>query len=161
MGSRFYVSVFSNSPMKAYPDNTISAFTMQLAHALDLAAVSWEGALCEFSCSPPKVGTQKPHAVFYDTNALIYCELITPQFVSHSKIRCLRTFIPHTPFCNEIVQPTAFCKELFEYLYYVRVEKRTFRDVRILIIDTAGNPIAFPDSKIPAKAVLHFRRIFQ
>jgi len=31
------------------------------------------------------------------------------------------------------------------------VEKRTFRDINLLVIDTAGNPIAFQDSKTPAK----------
>jgi len=68
MGSSFYVTLFSNSSMKAYPDITIS-FTVQLAHEIDLAGAGWEVAICEFSCPPPKVGTQKPHAVFYDTNA--------------------------------------------------------------------------------------------
>ena len=55
----------------------------------------------------------------------------------------------------------AFCNEVFENLYYVPVEKRTFRDITILIIDTAGNPIAFQDSKTPAKFVLHIRRVLQ
>jgi len=48
-----------------------------------------------------------------------------------------------------------------ENLYYVPVEKRTFRDITILIIDIAGNPIAFPDSKIPANVVVHFRLVLQ
>ena len=111
MGSSFYVTLFSNSSTKAYTDNMISAFTVQLAHEIDLGTDSWEMVLCDFSCLPPKVGTQKPHAVFYDTNALIYCDLIALQFVSHSMVRCLRTFIPPTAFCNEVVHPTAFCNE--------------------------------------------------
>ena len=82
MGSSFYVILFSNASMKAYPDNTISAFTVQLVHEIDLAGDSWEVALCDFACPPPKVGGQNPHAVFYDTNALIYCDLIAPQFVT-------------------------------------------------------------------------------
>ena len=128
-------SLFSNSSMKAYPDNTISAFTVQLAHEIYLGTASWEMAHCEFSCPPPKVGTQKPHAVFYDKNAFIYCDLIAPWFVNHSKVRCLRTFIPPTAFCNEVVHPTAFCNEVFKNLYNVPVEKRTLRDITILIID--------------------------
>ena len=134
---------------------------MQLAHKIDLAGASWEVALCEFSCPPPKVGSQKPHAVFYDTNALIYYDLIASQFVSHSKVRCLRTFIPPTAFCNEAVHPKAFCNEVFENLYYVPVEKRTFRDVTILIVDTVGKPIVFADSKTLAKVALHFQRVLQ
>ena len=160
MDSSFNVTLFSNSSMKAYPDKTISAFMVQLAHEIDLGTYSWELALCEFSCPPPNVGTLKHHSVFYDTNALIYCDLITPQFVSHSKVRCLRIYNPPTAFCNEDIHPIAFCNEVFENLY-LPVEKRTFRDITILIIDTVGNPIAFPDSKTPAKVVLHFRRVLQ
>jgi hypothetical protein len=96
--------------MKDHLDHTISAFTVQLAHEIDLAADSWEVALCEFSCPPPKVGTHKPHAVFYDTNALIYYDLIDLQFVCHSKVRCLRTFI--LPMAYEVIHPTAFCNEI-------------------------------------------------
>ena len=157
MGSSFYVTLFSNSYMKYHPDNTISAFTVQLAHEIDLTDASCEVALCEFSCQPFKVGSQKPHAVFYDTNALIYCDLRVPQFVSHCKDRCLRTFIPTKAFCNEVVHPKAFCNEVFQNLFYVPVEKRAFRDITILIIDTVGKPIAFPDSRSPAKVVLHLR----
>jgi len=76
MGSSFYVTLFSNSSMKAYPANMLSSFTVQLAHEIDLAVDSWEVALCEFSCPPPKVGSQKPTAVFYVRNAFIYCDLI-------------------------------------------------------------------------------------
>ena len=90
---------------------------MQLAHEIDLAGASWEVALVEYSCPPPKVGTQKTQAVFYYTNALIYYDFIAPQFLSHSKVRCLRTFVPPTAFCNEVVQPTAFWNEVFENLY--------------------------------------------
>ena len=97
MGYSFYVTMFSNTSMKAYPANTISSFTVELAHEIDLAGYRWEVTLCEFSCSPPKVGSQTPPAVFYNTYALIYCDLIAPQFVSHSIVRCLRTFIPQRP----------------------------------------------------------------
>jgi len=78
MGSSFYVTLFSNSSLKAYPNNTISSFTVQLAHEIDLAVDSWEVALCEFMCPPPKAGSKKQRAVFYDTNGLIYCNLIAP-----------------------------------------------------------------------------------
>ena len=51
--------------------------------------------------------------------------------------------------------------EVFENLYYVPVENRAFPDITILVIDTVGNAIAFPDSQTPAKVVLHFRRVLQ
>jgi len=108
-----------------------------------------------------KYAAKNPRCFLRYERHLIYCDLIVPQFVGHSKVRCLRTFILPTTFCNEVVQPTAFCNEVFENLYYVPVEKRAFRDITILIIDTVGNPIAFPDRKTPAKVVLHFRRFIQ
>ena len=76
MGFSFYVTLFRNASMKAYPDNKISSFTVQLPNEMDLAGDSWEVAHCEFTCPPPIVGTQKPHVVFYGANAFIYCELI-------------------------------------------------------------------------------------
>ena len=91
MGSSLYVTLFSNSCMKACPENTIFEFTMQLAHEIVLGKDSCEVALCKFSCHPSNVGILKPHAVFFDTNALIYCDLITSQIISHSKLPCLRT----------------------------------------------------------------------
>jgi len=53
MGSSFYVTLFSNSSMKSYPANTISSFTVQLAHEIDLAGDIRKVAHCEFSCPPP------------------------------------------------------------------------------------------------------------
>ena len=153
MGSSFYVTLFSNSSMKTYPNNTISSFTVQLTHEIDLAGDSWEVALCEFSSPPPKTGSKNPRAVFYDTNGLIYCDLIAPHFVSHSKVRCLRTFIHPTAFCNEVVQPTAFYNEVFENLYYVPVEKRSFRDITILVIDTVG-------TRLPSRIARGLRKSF-
>ena len=76
MGSNFYVTLFSNSCIKNYPDNTFSAFAVQFSHEIDKGTNSWEDKLCDFSCPLPKVGNLKPHAVFYDTNALIYCDLL-------------------------------------------------------------------------------------
>ena len=59
MVSSFYVTLFSNSSMKAYADNTISAFTVQLARDIDLGTDSCEVAICEFSCLSPNIGNLK------------------------------------------------------------------------------------------------------
>jgi hypothetical protein len=64
----------------------ISAFTVQLPHEIDLVIDSWQLDLGNFSSSLPKLGNLKLHVFFYDMKALIYCDLITPQFVSHSKV---------------------------------------------------------------------------
>jgi len=50
MGCNLYVTLFSNSSTKAYPDNTFSVFTVQLAREIDLGTDSWDVALYEFSC---------------------------------------------------------------------------------------------------------------
>ena len=42
----FYVTLFSDSYMKAYPNNSIAAFTVQLAHDVVLSGKeAWEVAL--------------------------------------------------------------------------------------------------------------------
>ena len=47
----FYMTLFSNSSMKAYPNNSITAFTVQLGHEILLSGNDvWEVAICEFSC---------------------------------------------------------------------------------------------------------------
>ena len=38
----FYFTMFSNTSMKAYPNSTIGAFTLQLAHEVDVCTDSWE-----------------------------------------------------------------------------------------------------------------------
>ena len=97
--------------MKAYPNSTIGAFTVLLADEKDLGTDRWVVAIYEFSCPPPTVGTITPHVVIVNTNVLIYCDLIIPQFVGQLKVRCLRTFI----------YPTVFCNHVFENLYYLAV----------------------------------------
>jgi len=37
----FYVTELINFSMKAYPNNTIAAFTVQLAHEIDLVHIGW------------------------------------------------------------------------------------------------------------------------
>ena len=88
-----YVTLFSNSSMKAYSNNMIATFAVKLAHETDLGTDRWEMAIYEFSCPTPSVDNIKPHVVVGDTNALIYCDFITAQFVSLLKVWILRTFI--------------------------------------------------------------------
>ena len=55
--------------------------------------------------------------------------------------------------------PTDYDSEyLFQNVYYVPLEKKTFRDIRIEILNQAGDLIPFSDSQTPLKVVLHFRR---
>ena len=48
---------------------------------------------------------------------------------------------------------------IYNDVYYVPVEKRMFRDIRIEILNLTGEKVAFEDSKTPLKVVLHFRRV--
>jgi len=139
----FYVTLFSNSLTKAYPDNTIGAFTVQLAHELDLGTNRWEVAICEFSCPPPKVDTIKSHVVVGDTHTLIYCDLITPQFVSHLKARCLRTFIHPTALCNQVFKTCITCPSKSKYY-----ERLLFKYSTML------------GTRSPSRVARHLRRSF-
>jgi hypothetical protein len=138
----FYKTLFSNSSQKTYTANTLADFTIQLAQSIDLQGSSdnWEVGLCEISCPPNTTGV---------TNALIYCDLITQQFVGSDYVRCLRSFS----------QPTKNGNLAFQNVYYVPVEKRIFHDISITIIDLNGKKIPFVSGEVPVKLVLHFRRV--
>ena len=146
----FYVTLFSNASQDIYPDNKIAAFTTQLAKPIRLnPSEIWEVGLSELSYSvtswQPKVLDMR-----YFMNALMYCDLIAPQLIGTTKVRCLRSFR---------IVPTDYDSEyLFTNMYYVPLEKKTFRDIRIEILNQAGELIPFSDSQTPLKAVLHFRR---
>jgi len=113
--NHFYITLFSNASQKFHPKNTLAEFTIQLAQRIDLGLTdNWEVGLCEFSCPPPqKAPNMKPIEVIGETNALIYCNLITPQFLGSDYVRCLRTFI----------HPSKFCDHAFHNVYYVPVQK--------------------------------------
>jgi hypothetical protein len=146
----FYVTVFSNASQKLYTDNTLATFTTHLAQPIDLDPNDrWEVGICKVTCPPPIVGTLRSNVLVGDTNVLIYCNLIAPQFVGGNLVRCLRTFI----------SPTHHCQQVFETVYYVPVEKRRFQDIRIELLNLEGKRVNFRDRKTPVKVVLHFRRV--
>jgi len=148
--NHFYITLFSNASQKLHIKDTLSEFTIQMAQRIDLGSTdNWEVGLCEFSCPPPKSGTFRPIEVIGEKNALIYCDLITPQFVGSSYVRCLRTFI----------HPSKYCEHAFHNIYYVPVEKRTFQDISIWIKDQKGKFLKLESSELPTKVVLHFRRV--
>jgi hypothetical protein len=74
---------FSNASQKIHSSNTLADFIIQLEQRIDLGSTgNWEVGVCEFSCPPPlRSGNINPIGVIGETNALIYCDLITPQFV--------------------------------------------------------------------------------
>jgi len=125
----FYNTLFSNSSQKVHPANTLAEFTIQLAQSIDLGSRdNWEVGSREFSCPPSYPITVKPYELAGETNALVYCDLITQHFVGNDYVRCLRTFI----------HPIIYCDNAFQNVYYVSVEKRTFPDISMLITDVNG-----------------------
>jgi hypothetical protein len=146
----FYITLFSNSSQNTYPANKLSEFTIKLAQPIDLGSTDdWEVGLCGFSCPPPFPDKAQPYELVGQTNALVYCDLNTQLVVGNDYVRCLRTFI----------HPTKYCDHAFQNIYYVPVENRTFRDISILITKLNGKKIPFEGGEMPVKLVLNFRRV--
>jgi hypothetical protein len=142
----FFITLFSNASQHLYPDNKIAALTIQLAQPIILdPSEIWEVGLCEIS-SPSTM------PVGDNTNALVYCDLISPQFIGTDMVRFLRAFNTTWP----VDYDTEY---LYDNVYYVPVEKRMFRDIRIEILNLSGERVASKDSKTPLKVVLYFRRV--
>jgi hypothetical protein len=149
MSDHFYVTLLSNASQKLYPENTIGAFTAELARPIDLSSDgNWEVGLCDFTCPSDTVGTIYNRTVVGDHIALIYCDVVSPQFVGGNLVRCLRTYI----------YPSLTCQYEFKNVYYMPVEKRRITNIRIEILTTSGNKVAFKSGKQPSKLVLHFRK---
>jgi hypothetical protein len=97
----FSITLFSNASHKVRSSNTLAEFTIQLAQRIDLGSTdNWEVGLCELSCPPPYPHTVKPYEPVGERNALIYCDLITQKFVGSDYVRCLRTFIHPSKYCD-------------------------------------------------------------
>jgi len=148
--THFYVTLLSNTSKSLYPDNTIAAFTAELARPVELGySDNWEVGVCEFSSPPNSVGTFKHTTVVGDTTEIIYCDLISPQYVGRALFRFMRTFI----------YPSLSGQHVFDYVYYLPVDKRTFKSIRREILQLTGKPVEFKSSTTPSKVVLHFRRV--
>jgi hypothetical protein len=105
--------------------------------------------VAEITYSPKKIGELKNYTIVGDTASLMYCDSITPQFVGSGLEGVLRTF----------TTPTVTGKYNFDPLFYLPVEKRTFQDIRIEVMNLKGAWIQFRPSDVPVQVVLHFRRV--
>jgi hypothetical protein len=136
------VTLFSNASQTLYPENTLEAFTVELAQSIEFDPNDkLEVGLYEFSCPQNFAGGSE--------NAIIYCDLIPAQLVGSSLARCLRTF----------VNPTKLGQFAFKNIYYLPVEKRTISNIIIKIMRLSGDRVLFRDSTTPLKLVLHFIRV--
>ena len=114
----FYVTLLINTSKSLFPDNTKATLTAELARHVELGySDNWEVGTCEFSYPPNSVGTLKYTTVVGDTTGLIYCDLISSQCVGRDLVRSTRKFI----------YPTLSGEHLFDNVYYLPVEKRTFK----------------------------------
>ena len=150
--NHFYVTLFSNSSQKLFPDNTINAFTSELAQVIDLGPDDRrEVGLCEFSCPPKSIGTLKPNTVVGGTNVIFYCNVIKPQFFVDNLIRCLR----------KVIVPSLHCDCAIDHIYYLPVEQTRIKHIRMELKDLLGNPVntalTRPSGNVPIKVVLHSR----
>jgi len=148
----FYVTLFSNASREIYENNTHADFTVKLSRPIDLGtSPNWEVGVCEVSCSsPPPASLNTVDVTPCADHAMIYCNIISPQFVADSSVRCMRTF------------PTTSCRHYeFRNVQYVPVEQRQFQSIRIEFLTLEGLHVPFEDSVTPTKVVLHFRKNYQ
>ena len=94
---------------------------------------------CELTCPPPIVGTGLSLTTVGNTHVLVYCNVISSQFVGNDMVGCLRTF----------VFPSTNCENIFDKIYYVPLEHRKFQEVLIEFLKTNGKRVPFKESKIP------------
>jgi hypothetical protein len=93
------------------------------------------------SCRPVNVGTFANVKVISANNALVYCNLISPQILGSQYVPRLRTF----------TVPTTYCNHVFD-VYYMPVEKGYFQDIEIRIMRLDGTPVSFTASKVQHKS---------
>jgi len=144
----FYVTLFSNASREIYENNNHAYFTVKLLRPIDLGTSPiWEVGVFEVSCSSPaSLKILDVCAV----NAMIYCNLNSPQFVGESTVRCLRTF------------PATSCRHNgFWNVQYAPVEQRQFQSIRIEFLKLEVLHFPFEDSVRTTKVVFHFRNNYQ
>jgi len=148
--NHFYVTLFSNASTDLYPNNMIARCTTELPRPIEFwSSDRWQVGVCEFAYPPNNVGVFKHTLLVGDTTGLIYCDLMSPQYVGNVMVRFLRTFI----------YPDFYAQHIFDNVYNMPVEKRTFKNIRIEILQLTGEPVPFKSSKTPSMVVLHFRRV--
>jgi hypothetical protein len=79
----------------------------------------------------------------------VYCNIIKPQLIGKSYVRCLR-----------IVQfPAQESQHIFDTIYYVPVELNTFQTLSIELVNKFGELARISSSIKITTLVLHFKKI--
>jgi hypothetical protein len=86
----------------------------------------------------------------YDTEAVfVYCNIIQPQLVGDSYVRCLRV----------IQFPSVKSHHIFDTIYYVPVELNSFQTLAIEMTNKFGELARISNSIKPTTLILHFKKI--
>jgi len=124
--NNFCVILLSNASREIYDLNTHADLTVKLVQRIDLGSTSmWEVGVCENS-NPLSPERENP--------VLLYCNLISSQFLGDSAVRCIRTFRLYR---------NAMCQHEFQKVQNVPVEQRRFQDIRMEFLKTEGLHIPF------------------
>jgi len=105
--NNFYMTLLSNASRDIHDQNTLADFTVKLAHHIGLGSTSnWEVGVWEISCISSPEGASP---------VLLYCNVISPQFLVESTVLCIRTFRLYL---------NAMCQHEFRNVQYVSMEQR-------------------------------------
>jgi len=140
LSNSFYVTLFSNASQDIYDNNTRADFTVKLSRPIHLGtSPNWKVGVCDVSrSSPPLESLNTVDVTPCADHAITYCNLISPQCVGDSTVRCMRTF------------PTASCRhhELLHFKY-VPVEQRQLQSIRVVFLTFLVLHVPFEDSRTP------------
>jgi len=110
-----------------------AAFHCNLATPIDLGAIHrWEVGLVNIPILPRRRNNLRPRQAF------IYCDMISPQYLGTSLVKCLRTSFYSTSSGHCIYDP----------IFYVPVETRSFDSISFQIMNLLGQRVPYPPSKI-------------
>jgi len=125
----FYVTLFSNAWRDINENNTHTDFTVKLSRPIDLGtSPNWEVGDCEESSStPPPASLNTVDVTPFADHAMIYFNLISPQFFGDRTVSCMRTF------------PTTSCRHyVFRNVQFVPLEQRQIQFIRIEFLTLEG-----------------------
>ena len=146
----FYVTLFSNASQEIYDKNTHVDFTVKLSRPIDMGtSPNWQVGECEvlFS-SRPMESLKAVDVTPCADHAMIYCNIISPQFGGDSTVRYMRTY------------PNASCRHNgFRNVHYLPVQQRLFHSIRIEFFTFEGLHVRFVDSTTPTNVMFNFKSI--
>jgi hypothetical protein len=167
METQFFITLLSDSSINLYPDNSLSSFRNELARPVHLQRDGWVVGLTEVSYSQgftsqdervykeddgsnKQVDVTRDFQFSYNTESVfVYCNLIQPQLVGSSYVRCLRV----------IQFPKPNNHHIFDKAYYVPVELNSFQTVAIELVTKLGDLARISNSVKPTTVVLHFKKV--